>query len=114
MNQQKRIYISGKISGIEEVAGEFFSEAERYLLSLGFGVINPMKLEHNHDKKWESYMREDIKGLMECDAIYMLSNWEVSRGAKIEHHLATVLGMDILYQDYPPSEMKITVDYNER
>ena len=45
-------------------------------------------------------MREGIKLLMDCDAIYMLEGYEHSRGAKLELQLADKLGMHIWYEKY--------------
>ncbi len=93
-----KIYISGKISGIENEAPELFTKAEMELQAKGFEVINPMALSHNHDKSWHSYMKEDVRALCECDAIYMLSNWTDSKGAIIEHTIAIYLGLKVQYE----------------
>jgi hypothetical protein len=69
-----RIYISGKITGIEQEALALFAKAEAFLKEQGHTPVNPMALPHLHDKEWHSYMREDIKALCACDAIYMLHN----------------------------------------
>lgn len=94
-----KIYISGKISGIENKAFEIFERAEEKLKLEGFDVVNPMKINHQHDNSWESYMKEDIKSLCDCDAIYMLNNWSDSKGAKIELDLAMSLGLDVKFQE---------------
>jgi nucleoside 2-deoxyribosyltransferase len=94
----KKVYISGKITGIETEAIELFSNAEKILENAGFDSVNPMKLEHNHDKKWESYMKEDIKALLDCDYIFMLTNWMESPGALIEHKIANYLGIEVFYE----------------
>ena len=93
-----KIYISGKISGIEEEAFRLFDSKEKVLMDQGHDVVNPMKLRHDHDKSWKSYMIEDIKALVDCDAIYMLKNWTESQGAVIEHGLAESLGINIVYE----------------
>lgn len=95
-----RIYISGKISGIENGALKLFNKAEKYLQSKGYETVNPMTLNHNHDKSWVAYMKEDIKALCDCDSIFMLSNWSDSKGAIIEHSIARDLGMTILYESW--------------
>jgi hypothetical protein len=95
-----KIYISGKITGIEEEAFKRFEFAETNLKIAGFDVVNPMKLEHNHDKSWEAYMRECIIALMSCDAIFMLSNYYQSKGAMIELALAKELGMKVFWEEY--------------
>ena len=94
----KKVYISGQITGIESEAPLLFAEAELQLRIDGFLVVNPTTIEHNHDKTWLSYMREDIKSLVDCDAIYMLSNWTNSRGAEIERKIAIDLGLEVMYE----------------
>ena len=93
-----KIYISGKISGIENEAPELFAKAELELQAKGFETVNPMALNHNHDKSWHSYMKEDVKALCECDTIYMLNNWTDSKGAIIEHTIAMYLGLQVQYE----------------
>jgi len=97
-----KIYISGKITGIDNYA-ELFQNAEDYLISLGYEVINPVKLNHEHDKSWESYMKEDIKALLYCDEIYLLENYYKSKGAMIERAIAVELGMKVIYQPVRPT-----------
>ena len=93
-----KIYISGKISGIESEAAKLFEQAEKELKESGLNPVNPMTLNHDHDKSWHSYMKEDVKALCDCDQIYMLSNWKDSKGAIIEHTIAMYLGIDVVYQ----------------
>jgi hypothetical protein len=78
----ERIYISGKITGIENDAELLFTRAENQLRSFGFDVINPMKIQHGHDKSWSSYMKADIMEMLRCDSVYMLSNWFLVRCSK--------------------------------
>jgi hypothetical protein len=94
----KRCYISGQISGIEDIAESIFESAEEVVCKLGYIPINPMKIEHNHDKSSEKYMRVGIIELMRCDAIYVLRNWRNSNEATIEVNLAKDLGINIIFQ----------------
>ncbi|MDR3266236.1 MAG: DUF4406 domain-containing protein [Tannerella sp.] len=98
----KKIYISGKISGlpIDEVEAKF-EEAEAKLKAEGYEVVCPLKNEINEDVRWETYMKMDIIMLMGCDAIYMLSDWENSRGASLEKQIAECTGKDVIYQIVP-------------
>jgi len=41
-------------------------------------------------------MKTDIIAIMECDAIFMLENWEESKEACIEHSLAIKLGYEVI------------------
>jgi len=90
------VYIAGKVSGIEMEARVLFKTAEIELLLQGHDVINPMELPHDHDKTWQSYMRECISAMMKADALYLLPNWRESKGARIEVQLAHNLGIKIL------------------
>ena len=102
------IYISGRITGIEKEANILFDKAEKELSDKGFKVLNPMKINHNHDKTWESYMKACIKSLCDCSHIYMLPNWQESKGAKIEYNLASSLGIIAMFEDDSTIEEKNT------
>jgi hypothetical protein len=43
-------------------------------------------------------MRECIAALVTCDEIFMLKNWETSKGAKIEFYIADEMGMKIIFE----------------
>ena len=92
-----KIYISGKITGLDNYM-QLFMDAEIELKQLGCDVVNPTLLPHNHDKSWNSYMREDLKEVLDCDGIYMLDNHSDSIGAMIELRLAQSLNYKIIYQ----------------
>lgn len=94
-----KVFISGKITGIEADAEDIFLEVEEYLKNKGCSVVNPMKLPHNHDKTWESYMKETLTELLTCDAIYILSNAKDSKGAELEIRVAKATGIIPIYQD---------------
>jgi hypothetical protein len=94
-----KIYISGKISGLADFE-RLFNEAESELLKNGHDVVNPVRLLHDHDKTWQSYMKECLKAMMDCEAIFMLSNWLKSDGAIIERSVAHSLQFKIIYQNY--------------
>lgn len=102
-----KIYISGKIGGLEyNEAFVLFSEAEAEARRV-FGkvssvveVINPMKkVSETLDWTWCEYLREDIKILCDCAGIYMLNNWRDSKGASLELDVAKALGLAVVYQD---------------
>lgn len=92
-----KVYISGMVTSLPiEEARENFSQAQETLEKYGFEVVNPLNNGLSPDDPWLAHMKVDIKLLMDCDAIYMLNNWEDSRGAKIEHDLAVSLGYNII------------------
>jgi hypothetical protein len=95
-----KVYISGKITGLDiKVAEGYFEVIEQELSKAGHQPINPCKILPFHpDHTWQTYMIEDFKALLSCDAILMLENWTDSKGARIEHAIAKELGLNIYYQ----------------
>lgn len=91
-----KVYISGKISGDENYKAKFES-AEKDLVRFGYDVVNPAKV-HIEDGTWEEYMKADIKLLLECDEVYLLSDWVYSRGARLEARIAEEVGIKVRYQ----------------
>lgn len=96
----KRIYISGKISGLnEQVARELFEAGAAYLRSKGAIPVNPFDLEADQSgKKWADYMLIDLPVLIKCHGIYMLENWTQSDGAQVEYIFAKKSDLWILHQ----------------
>jgi hypothetical protein len=92
------LYISGPMTGIPEFNYPAFNAAAAQLRERGYTVINPAELDHKSDASWEDYLRVDIAAMLPCDNIYMLKDWERSRGAKLEHTIARQLGMAVYYQ----------------
>ena len=99
-----RIYISGPISNIRQSMMNF-QKAEYDLESKGYETYNPFsitlpntveeKVEYNKVGEWVWYMRRCIPELVNCDAVLMLSNWQESRGAKLEKELAETLKIKV-------------------
>lgn len=97
-----KVYISGKISGLpEQEYKERFAQAEASLTAKGYEVTNPLKNGVASGEHWKTQMKADINLLLDCEAIYMLENWEKSEGATLERHIATALGMFVIYEREP-------------
>lgn len=88
-----KVYISGKITGDADYKKKF-QNAENFLEAAGFEVFNPAK-ETAPGKSWAFYMRNDIKQLMDCDAILLLKDWKESKGARLEAYIASQLDIKI-------------------
>lgn len=48
--------------------------------------------------EWHEYLREDIRLMMDCNAIHMLPGWQNSKGARLELHVAKELGMNVTFE----------------
>lgn len=100
--KQERVYISGQITGLppEEYAA-LFSAAEQRLAARGYAVVNPLNNGLPHFAPWVEQMKADIRLLLDCDAVFMLPNWELSHGATLEREIAKGLGLRIEYERPP-------------
>lgn len=100
MPKDKRIYLSGPMTGLPSLNHPAFNaEAER-LRALGYFVINPAEVDLDEGATWEDYLRTDLIAMLDtCNAIVMLPGWEKSRGATLEHHVACALGFEVSYAD---------------
>lgn len=93
-----RIYISGKISGLDpEEVRRTFTEAEEFLRSLGLEVVSPLDNGLAADAPWISHMCRDIEMLHGCDAIYMTEGWHGSTGACLEYDFAVRTGKTVVF-----------------
>lgn len=93
------IYVSGPITGIEGGNRKAFDEMALKLRDMGHMTINPHEIGDGlpRDSSWETYMRADVRRMMDADAVFTLPNWFTSRGAVIEVELADDLGMEIYH-----------------
>lgn len=97
--ERDRVYISGAIAHYDMgERKEAFKEAEMRLRHLGFEAVNPFKNGLPDEAHWREHMRVDIRLLLECDYIYMLEGWELSKGAKLELDVASSCGIKVLFE----------------
>lgn len=89
------IYLSGPMSGYEELNFPEFHRVATDLRNKGFTVISPAEVEQPI-LTWEACMKNDIKELMNAEKVAVMNGWEKSKGAKIEVELAKNLGMEII------------------
>ena len=91
-----KIYIAGKVRGLKNYR-EVFKAAEKKLQAKGHITLNPAELPEGMNG--EDYMRICIPMLEGGGAIYLLSNWKDSEGAKVERAYAELQGKEIIYQE---------------
>ena len=94
-----KIYISGMITSLkEDQYRRDFNEAANYITERGHEAVDPSLLGKPEHHSWDYYMRKAIAQLVECDAIYMLRSYHVSKGALLEKALAIGLEMPVFYE----------------
>lgn len=110
----KKVYISGKISGLEYAdAIDHFEDAENWISEQDQCPVNPMRLLQHDMLDYADYLKADIAVLIQCDAIYMLDNYVTSPGARLELSIAKALDLEIVYEAGRPYEDVAEDDIND-
>lgn len=111
------VYISGKMRGLDKSTYEaHFRKATNELIVLRgvhpSMIVNPCYIGHAlQGFSDETILKLDLDILANCDAIYMLNNWEDSHGAQMELKRAEELGLAVYYE---PEDKPIEVRRKKR
>jgi hypothetical protein len=108
-----KIYLAGPMTGIPEHNYPTFHAAAARIRAKGHVCLNPAEVNPEsstkigeaptHREYWLTCMRRDIPQLLSCDAIALLPFWNKSKGARLEVHIASELGMPIILEsDWQP------------
>jgi hypothetical protein len=103
------VYIAGPMRGHQNLNKEAFYDTEEFLKEqrIYHPIINPARLDEGTGlsdeelqtpKGLRQVMARDLDALCECDVAYFLMGWEKSEGARVEHSLATMLNLTLIYQ----------------
>lgn len=90
-----KVYLSGPMTGLPDFNRPAFVDAERLLSCYGVDVLNPARHGFDPAKTWADYMRLALLDVAACDAVALLPGWERSRGAQLEVHVASSLGIPV-------------------
>ena len=105
---KKKIYISLPIKIAEDTVHQRYQEALEYVkenlkdykpvgpINILDFKYNGIKVKRDHDYAW--YMGEDVKLVINCDAILMCDGWEKSEGCNCELRVAEVYNKEIYYK----------------
>lgn len=93
----RRTYIAGPMTGYPDFNYPAFNAAAAQLRAAGIAAINPADHGVVPGAVWEDHLRSDLAQLATCESIYFLPGWSKSRGALLEHHVATSLGMTLIF-----------------
>ncbi len=91
-------FISGAITNDPNYR-EKFKKAQAKLVAEGHRVLNPIWLDDDiAHLTHEEYLHIDFAMIDICDGLYMLKDWESSKGAKLEYDYAMKNGKKIFYE----------------
>jgi hypothetical protein len=117
--KKMKIYIAGPMRGYPQFNFPAFYDAQEWLTAKGYETFNPAQSDKEHYGEnvnnsatgdlsdpaaqtgfslREALGRDAAWITAHADALYMLTGWEKSTGAKAEWTLAVALGLQIFYQ----------------
>lgn len=96
-----KIYLSGPMTGYDEFNYPAFRANAALLRARGHEVVSPAEQDEvsgldPDTSEWHEFIRWDLRVLCDCEAIVLMDGWHKSRGARLEHHVADALGMQVL------------------
>lgn len=111
---EKHVYISIPMTGREDTIWSRLLKAQQniiklkgyekshFILPIGINEYNPDVTEHaitSEDHTWGWYVGQNMVHLIDdgCTDIYMCDGWEQSKGCTIEHAVAKILNINIIY-----------------
>lgn len=125
MMQAIKIYVSLPITGQESTVMERCLEAKERLKKIfkeadtqdyELEVVFPKDVEkigtpeQDNTKSLGYWIGEDIKLLMECDAVYFCKDYYGSRGCQLENKCARLYQKTILYKFYSIAENALELE----
>lgn len=131
----KIAYISGPITGLLNGNFDAFMLAQKKLEHDGYICVNPHEINVTiYDKwgkkirpinkidqqvydneMWCEFMKSDIQHLVKCDCVFLLDNYETSRGCRLEIVIAQKLCIPIYYmRDYKLFDITFDIKKQER
>ena len=101
MKRNKKIYISGPITGVPgAISAAHFARAEQDLRGLGFcNIINPRFMFEGTGLSYNDIMKHCLDLVCSADVVLLLPGWQNSRGAQMELGAAYARGLPIYEYD---------------
>ena len=101
MKRNKKIYISGPITGVPgAISAAHFARAEQDLRGLGFcNIINPRFMFEGTGLGYNDIMKHCLDLVCSADVVLLLPGWQNSRGAQMELGAAYARGLPIYEYD---------------
>jgi len=95
-----KAYIAGKVSGLDlDSVRTKFSDAEKRLKDMGFDSFNPVQYCLSLGlTDWDECMKALLPIIQTCDSIYLLPDWNKSKGAKMELKEAIKHKLNVIHE----------------
>lgn len=92
-----KCYLAGPMTGLPKHNYPLFIEATEYLRKRDYIIISPVECINSEDGavSWQDCLRKDLVQFLICNRIYLLPDWQRSKGTTLELFLATLLGMEV-------------------
>ena len=109
-----KIYLAGPMTGYDNLNWDAFFRKERELEQQGWEVVNPARLDAESGLDPTRAMGEydytecalrDVQALLSCQAIYLMADWQHSKGACWERALAKHHAMRRFYEIPRPEDV---------
>jgi hypothetical protein len=109
------VYLAGPMTAYPLLNHPAFDDATRRLRDAGYGVVSPAEIDRaigiqaNAEDPYAGMhvdpgeiMRDDLRAVLDADAIVLLPGWEGSKGARLERIVAESSGRRVfLYLFHP-------------
>jgi hypothetical protein len=124
--KQQRIYIACSMKGHDDFNFPLFFQAEEFLASQGYDVVNPAQLDIDagfplerlkqlSETEFKEFLngatKRDLDALQGCDGIVMLPGWESSKGARAEKAVAEWMHRRVGYLNKDAGDGEIAGDW---
>jgi Domain of unknown function (DUF4406) len=90
-----RLYIAGPMTGMPDYNYPAFRATAEGLRAAGYEIECPAENDPPESGLWADWLRLGLAQVLRSDGIATLDGWQESRGARLEVHVATELGMPV-------------------
>lgn len=104
MNKKEVVYLSGRMTGLPEYNYPAFFALEdkiKELANSDVDVVNPANVGEQEGWEFKDYLTRCLLDMLQLgvNKVVTLDGWELSKGARLEVHVAKELGIPVVHYD---------------